>query len=173
MLHELTAILPLGAVYWILQALGAGAGLVLWLEGLASDGSVGSGSVKGIQGQGSEEARADKGQKLVGIVADKLRVWMKEGGERVEKVGKRYGILGFEKVEKSSTTPVSATHDMDSKPAGIGLGSVPGTGSGAERKVLEAIPAAQRSQAADKVASAITAYIIVKVSAHTQSLSQR
>ena len=166
-LHELTAILPLGALYFILQALGAGAGLVLWLESVAGQTGQADGEgsavdsledgVAGSQTRAASRIGREEGQGVGAMVAAKVREWMREGGERVEKVGKRYGILGFDKVVKQpNTVKEDYKHVRDdgaAEPNGL-------AGTDTEQAVQHAVAG---SGAADKVASAITAYVLVKV----------
>ena len=73
--------------------------------------------------------------------------WMEEGSKRVEKVGKRYGILGYEKVDKSAASQIVEVQASD---------------SGAM-----VVQEKRGGEVAEKVASAIAAYVVVKVSAPT------
>lgn len=86
MLHELTAVVPVVGFYYLFSALGAGAGFVTWLASLSDDGEEGK----------DREGGAGSGWK--GVVAG----WYDEGGRRVEKVGRKYGVLGYEKGSDSS-----------------------------------------------------------------------
>ena len=74
-LHEVTAFVPLVAFFFVFQALGAGAGLVAWIASVASQTE--DGGVAWKQWVGG---------------------WYEEGQKRVERVGARYGVLGYEKV---------------------------------------------------------------------------
>ena len=76
----------------------------------------------------------------------KVGKWMEEGSKRVEKVGKRYGILGF---EKGSQGEQESEINQESA-----LGVV--------QEIQERGTA--QSGVAEKVASAIAAYVAVKAS---------
>jgi len=109
-LHELTALVPLIAFFFIFQALGAGAGIVAWVASLSN-------------GRKDEEGWRDW-RGLVGR-------WYEEGQKRVERVGRRYLILGYDKASKMEEGG----------------------------KMLEM----RSATAAEKVADAIAAYVVVKV----------
>ncbi|ORX33534.1 hypothetical protein BD324DRAFT_654120 [Kockovaella imperatae] len=130
-LHELTAILPLFLFWWIFQALGLGAGIVGWLASV-SQGQRPSG-VEGKQGGGDPTWDWRK----------TVEKWMEEGSKRVEKVGKRYGILGYSKTSKET----SKEDSKDPTPMPEDLSVVLDAGS---------------PMVAEKVASAIAAYVAVK-----------
>ncbi|KAL8286691.1 hypothetical protein RQP46_004219 [Phenoliferia psychrophenolica] len=72
-LHELTAILPLGLGFWGLKSLGVGERAVDWA--LAEDAT------------GAEE----------GWGKAEVRKWIGEGEEQAERIGRRYGVLGYDK----------------------------------------------------------------------------
>jgi hypothetical protein len=144
-LHEITAIVPVVILFFIFQALGAGAGIVAWLTSLEEGVE---GTVKEIWEEGGGEAKKrNRGWK--GWVKD----WMAEAEEKAERVGKRYGILGYEKVVKPKKGEVAAN-------AAAGTAGA----SGGEARAVTA------GGAAEKVANAIAAYVVVKVSSlHVQS----
>jgi hypothetical protein len=111
LLHELTAIVPVVSLYYLLQWAGAGAGVVLWLASLSD----------------TKDGGAE------GWWRTKVAAWYTEGSGRVERVGRRYGLLGFEK--------------------GSSVGEGEGEGEGGGEGVVAA-----------KVADAVGAYVLVKVS---------
>lgn len=80
MLHELTALLPLILLFYAFSALGAGSAFLHWLHGVA----------KSATGEEVEEGPYAR-------MAHVVRGWYDEGARRVEKVGRKYGVLGFEK----------------------------------------------------------------------------
>lgn len=160
--------------------------------GDAEGGSTGQGVGAGVSVSeeradvaGSEEgerhgAGAEAGIGVMVVVARKVREWMTEGGERVERVGRRYGILGFDKAVKDSSKGGGYSADAKANcarsdgafggQAGTSTaGSVPAVVSGdvaeAQSTVDEVAQVAggRATGAGDRVASAITAYVIVKV----------
>lgn len=80
-----------------------------------------------------------------------VRGWYEEGEKRVEKIGKKYGILGYDKVDRINTT---------SAPTSQVTSELEGPGSGGK----EMVKSATASKAAEAVANAISAYVVVKVS---------
>jgi hypothetical protein len=101
--------------------------LVGWIAGVTEDDEEGMGGWKGLVGK-----------------------WYVEGERRVERVGKRYGILGYEKTvkgDKDSETMIKEGDDV---------ASVASDANDLEKR-------ARTSGAAEKVADAISAYVIVKV----------
>jgi hypothetical protein len=76
-LHELTAIVPLGIGFFALKRLGVGESLVKW-------------TIEGTQ------------QTEPTWAAGMVRKWVKEGGEQAERIGRRYGTFGFEKETKEA-----------------------------------------------------------------------
>ena len=146
-LHELTAIVPLGLLYWIFAALGTGASVVAWVEGLVPpplEGEESSGSPAGVgeQGGGGEGGEGRGGEGWKGVV----RGWYDEGEKRIARVGRRYGILGYSKDDR-------AGHAEDK--LGGEVGQVGRAGS----------------KAGEKVANALAAYIVVKASRHSPAKS--
>ncbi|KAI9635630.1 uncharacterized protein MKK02DRAFT_44328 [Dioszegia hungarica] len=142
-LHEITAIVPVVILFFIFQALGAGAGIVAWLTSLEEgvEGTVKEMWEEG--GAGGQAVKKSRGWK--GWVKD----WMAEAEEKAERVGKRYGILGYEKVVKPKKGEV----------AGSAAAGTAGASGG--EAVAGAVTA---GGAAEKVANAIAAYVVVKVS---------
>ncbi|KAL7423315.1 hypothetical protein Q5752_002616 [Cryptotrichosporon argae] len=69
-LHELTALVPVLGLFYAFHAAGAGQAIVSWVREAGSEEHGWQGWVKG---------------------------WYDEGERRVEKVGRRYGLLGYEK----------------------------------------------------------------------------
>ena len=124
-LHELTALIPLVALFFVFQALGAGAGIVAWVTGLRTVPAGREGNT--TKGGEINEGRWDW-RNIVGG-------WYDEGEKRVGKVGRSYGVLGYEKDQRSADG-----------------------GDGKE------VAAQTGSSAAGKVADAIASYVAVKVS---------
>ncbi|GMK57762.1 hypothetical protein CspeluHIS016_0405960 [Cutaneotrichosporon spelunceum] len=78
-LHELTALVPLVLVFYLFSALGAGAAFLNYLHAMA---------------------KKTTGEDVAGpwaSMAHVTREWYDEGAARVERVGRRYGLFGFEK----------------------------------------------------------------------------
>ncbi|WVO15660.1 hypothetical protein L204_103320 [Cryptococcus depauperatus] len=119
-LHEITAFLPLIGFYYLFASMGAGAGLVAWISELGSQQTT---------KQKSEESQAE--WKLW------VKDWYDEGTKRVDRMGKKYGILGYEKQE---------TYEHGS------------SGNTAETLMVKS----SSVNAAEKVANAIAAYVLVK-----------
>ncbi|WVQ76644.1 hypothetical protein IAR50_006318 [Cryptococcus sp. DSM 104548] len=109
-LHELTAILPVVGFYYLFASFGVGAGLVAWVSEV-----------------GHEEEQG--GWKRW------VKDWYEEGVARVDRVGRKYGVLGYEKQEhKAEETGQVAVDTVN-------------TGG---------------AKAAEKVADAVAAYVLVK-----------
>lgn len=108
LLHEVTAIVPFIGVFYTSRALGIGETVV-------------SSVVKSTEGND-------------GYAHAQVRQWMTEGEQMAERVGRRYGIFGFEKRSKP---------DHDSS--------------------VEDIPPAASSHIAGEIANVIVAYGVVKV----------
>jgi hypothetical protein len=107
-LHEVTAIVPFIGVFYASRALGIGESVVSSVVKSTEDGD--------------------------GWTQVKARQWMTEGEQMAERVGRRYGIFGFEKKSKS---------DHGSS--------------------VDDIPLAPSSHIAGEVANVIVAYGVVKV----------
>ncbi|GAA6018844.1 hypothetical protein JCM10207_000259 [Rhodosporidiobolus poonsookiae] len=82
-LHELTALVPLAALFAAFSALGLGGGIVGWAVDEA-DGARALG-----EGQG-ETGWADSWRGTV-------RGWLQESEDKAERVGRRYGLFGWAK----------------------------------------------------------------------------
>ncbi|EPQ30172.1 uncharacterized protein PFL1_02288 [Pseudozyma flocculosa PF-1] len=80
LMHELTAIVPLVLLFYLLSALGAGEATLNWLQGGEEKDSGGDGSV--------QEA---------GLVAGYIRAWIDEGMVRAERYGRKMGFFGFDR----------------------------------------------------------------------------
>ncbi|WWD00156.1 hypothetical protein V866_007064 [Kwoniella sp. B9012] len=123
-LHEITAILPIFLIYWIFSTLGVGLGMVRWIMDVGHE-------------EGSTQAQIQEGEdKSVVLVRRWIRDWYVEGENRIGKIGKRYGIFGYEKGDKDSKEGEENTDVLVQSGAGSG--------------------------AATKVADAIAAYVVVK-----------
>lgn len=83
-LHELTALVPLVVLFYLFSALGAGSAFLHWLHSIA----------KTATGEEVEEGP-------FASAAHVVRGWYDEGARRVERVGRRYGLFGFEKGSKA------------------------------------------------------------------------
>jgi hypothetical protein len=129
---------PVVILFFVFQALGAGAGLVAWMSELGGEAEAAL-----IEGTdiGMEKRKGWKAR---------LKGWMVEAEEKAERVGRRYGVLGYEKTVRGGKAdlPVVATADEP------GLATVAVQG--------------QTGGAAEKVANAIAAYVVVKVSILTE-----
>lgn len=66
-----------------------------------------------------------------------VRDWYQEGAKRVDKIGSKYGVLGYEKQNSHEDGAAGPMQDLTVKRAGAG--------------------------AAEKVANAVAAYVLVKV----------
>ncbi|TCD66673.1 hypothetical protein EIP91_001091 [Steccherinum ochraceum] len=103
-LHELTALLPIAGFFFGARALGIGDSVV---NALASPSQAGGGNEVGEEGVGA-------------WVREKGRTWVDEGEKWAERVGRRYGVFGFEKrtqgraadVESSNHSTGEARRDM-------------------------------------------------------------
>ncbi|KAG7563055.1 hypothetical protein FFLO_01487 [Filobasidium floriforme] len=73
-LHELTAILPLLALFFAFQAFGVGGTIIKWASRQEDGDDLGLGSY--------------------------IREWLEEGQKRVDKVARRYGLFGYERGSK-------------------------------------------------------------------------
>jgi hypothetical protein len=75
-LHELTAIVPLIALFFAFQAFGVGASVIQWTSRQEDADDLGFGYY--------------------------IRDWLREGQQKVDKVARRYGFFGYEKGSKAS-----------------------------------------------------------------------
>ncbi|GAA5998747.1 uncharacterized protein JCM10292_007203 [Rhodotorula paludigena] len=79
-LHELTALVPLVALFALFHALGLGTGLVQWILEHSEDGR--------------DEAAGTKDR---GGWRDTVRTWLREAEDKTERIGRRYGWFGWDK----------------------------------------------------------------------------
>lgn len=84
LLHELTAIVPLVGVFYASRALGVGESIV---DTVIKDTDTVSISKYGVEYE----------QSVVVWSKQKVRSWVKEGDRWAAKVGRRYGVFGYEK----------------------------------------------------------------------------
>ncbi|WWD21929.1 hypothetical protein CI109_106417 [Kwoniella shandongensis] len=177
-LHEITAFVPLIAVYYLFAALGLGAGLTAWIERESGEHGHGHGRTRENGGEVGERGEAE----VVGGWKKVLGGWYKEGEKRVEKVGKKYGILGYDKVERTPITNTNTTTTTgaiaqevveESKEvaelSAVGVDITPTSSrAGVESGKGQVVPTKANgggstgSKAAEKVANAIAAYVVVK-----------
>lgn len=75
-LHELTAIVPLIALFFAFQAFGIGGTIIKWASRQEDGDDLGLGAY--------------------------IRDWLEEGQKRVDKVARRYGLFGYEKGSKAA-----------------------------------------------------------------------
>ncbi|GAA5903741.1 uncharacterized protein JCM6883_005099 [Sporobolomyces salmoneus] len=88
-LHELTAIVPLGLLFGTFHYLGLGAGIVGWTLAESESTSTTPSQQAAEEGNWSAE-----GARM------KVREWIREGEEKAERIGRRYGWFGWEKESK-------------------------------------------------------------------------
>lgn len=141
-LHEITAVLPVVLLFWVFQALGAGASLVAWLADETE--------------QSTEAPRGSWDWRAI------AHGWIIEGEKKVEGVGRRYGILGYEKRVKGE--PAETESQTRSNQEELSAGQMTVEDDPAARVVREA----KQGGAAASVANAIAAYVVVKVSHSAQ-----
>ncbi|KAI5475937.1 hypothetical protein MNV49_000712 [Pseudohyphozyma bogoriensis] len=79
-IHELTAIVPLGVGFWGLKTLGVGEKAVEYILDDEKGGVL-------VEREGGEETWLKRGAKR----------WVVEGEKRAEGIGRRYGLFGYEK----------------------------------------------------------------------------
>jgi len=125
-LHELTAIVPLIALFFAFQAFEVGGSIIKWASRQEDGDDLGLGAY--------------------------IRDWLEEGQRRVDKVARRYGLFGYEKGSKAT-----AEEDRISS----------------EEEALLIAAAARQSTAAAGIASAVAAYVVVKVGTHIRHLVSR
>ncbi|GAA6007792.1 hypothetical protein JCM11491_003965 [Sporobolomyces phaffii] len=87
-LHELTAIVPLSVLFGAFHYLGLGAGIVAWTLAESESDST---APTGVQHGGTWSA---EGARI------KVREWIREGEDKAERVGRRYGWFGWDKESK-------------------------------------------------------------------------
>ncbi|WWC59037.1 uncharacterized protein I303_101583 [Kwoniella dejecticola CBS 10117] len=156
-LHEITAVVPVILIYWIFSSLGIGLSLVNLIlvigqgEGEAEGEQTSPNSLSEVQVQvesnapfGSEHGENGNGRSWTW--RHWVREWYFEGERKIERVGKRYGILGYERASPSdsSSDAMGRPSDGTTFPQEGDARALSGTG------------------AATKVADAIAAYVIVK-----------
>lgn len=124
-LHEVTAVLPVLVIFFGFKSAGVGEGLVGW--------ATETGEVSAGAGEGGEEWGRRK-----------VRRWVQEGEETAESVGRRYGVLGYEKESREEKLKRREAEAMDDYVAE----------GGATRGV----------KIGGDVANLVGAYIVVKVS---------
>ncbi|TXT13370.1 hypothetical protein VHUM_00737 [Vanrija humicola] len=98
-LHELTAVLPVVLLYYVFSALGAGAAVVAWLAG--DKDAAAHWAAEGREGASG----TDDGERTW---THKVHEWYREGLGRAERVGRRYGLLGYDKGSKGDGTSAGA-----------------------------------------------------------------
>ncbi|EIN06571.1 hypothetical protein PUNSTDRAFT_90226 [Punctularia strigosozonata HHB-11173 SS5] len=99
-LHELTAILPIAGFFYGARAFGVGDRLADPLRRLESE----AGHARDAQISGGTEVKG--AEVAVGDWAtEKTREWVHDGGMWAERVGRRYGLFGFEKGSKPGEGP--------------------------------------------------------------------
>ena len=120
-LHELTAIVPLAGFFFGARALGVGESVV---------------NVIANSGQGSADGPS-------GWMREKGREWVDEGERWAERVGRRYGVFGYEKRDRSRAVAV---------------------GDGDNNQIeLRRQPGEMSTKVAGDVANAVVAYALTKV----------
>lgn len=130
--------LPVVGLYFIFDALGAGQSLVRWIRGVTT---VETESRPNSDADGQALAEPHARSNVPGGMSwdwrESVQGWYEEGEKRVERVGRRYGFWGFEKGSKrADANDKSAVMEMEGK----------------------------TSRAAEGIANAISAYVVVKVS---------
>ncbi|WVF70212.1 hypothetical protein IAT40_005001 [Kwoniella sp. CBS 6097] len=135
-LHEFSAIVPIVAIYWIFAYLGIGAGFVRWIYDVSHDRDVDRTGNIDHRVSGTRGVQEESKWKAM------VREWYEEGEKRVERVGKKYGILGYKKKDPQ--------------------GQVEKDNVGNDQAALVRTDLSSESGAAGKVADAIAAYVVVK-----------
>lgn len=150
-LHEITAVLPVVLLFWIFQALGAGASLVAWLADETD--------------QSTEAPRGSWDWRAI------AHGWVVEGEKKAEGVGRRYGILGYEKRVKGEPAGQSSEGEpvVSPKQEGVRAEEVTTMDDPAARVARKA----KEGGAAAGLANAIAAYVVVKVSHAPTQMGQR
>ena len=99
-LHELTAIVPVVGFFFGARALGVGEGVV---RALAPPPGV------------DAEAAGVAAHIRDSWAGARMREWMVEGEVRAERVGRRYGLFGFEKGRDRKSTRLNSSHSGESR----------------------------------------------------------
>lgn len=143
-LHEITAVVPVVFLYFLFYSLGLGTGLIAWITGTAGHTS--------STLDASSTERPDDGERSTGARwtdwRGTLGRWIEEGDRKFERVGKRYGIFGYDKHDKSA-----------SEGGGGGDG-----GSDTDGVVVVTEDAVKQHRISANLASFTAAYVVVKVS---------
>ncbi|WWC87314.1 uncharacterized protein L201_002203 [Kwoniella dendrophila CBS 6074] len=146
-LHEITAILPVLLIYWIFTSLGLGLSLVNYVLNI---------------GQTDENDQSEnQGSNNNYALRKWIRDWYIEGETKIEKVGKRYGIFGYEKIIKSNTNNNQQNYkDIEQMNEKINneLQHIVTTST----TTTTTTTTGTSTGAATKVADAIAAYVVVK-----------
>ncbi|KAI0753488.1 hypothetical protein C8Q80DRAFT_1267879 [Daedaleopsis nitida] len=100
-LHELTAILPVGGFFFGARALGVGEGIVGALAPRPGAETASTGITTQVRDS---------------WMGERFREWMVEGEARAERVGRRYGWFGFEKGSRpvALSPEEQSTHGQES-----------------------------------------------------------
>lgn len=139
-LHELTAVVPLALGFLGLRQLGVGDGVTDWILAEA----VQAVPLSGASGAEPREGGAAlTGAGAVGWLRGKLRTWVVAGEDQAERVGRRYGVLGYDKETTEERTARKEQH----KQGGLRV----------EKK--------EPRRVGGDVANFLVAYVAVKVSA--------
>ncbi|KAK1926619.1 hypothetical protein DB88DRAFT_174519 [Papiliotrema laurentii] len=144
-LHEITAIVPVVLLFWLFQWLGLGLGLVSWIKGVG-------------EGEGERE-----GEEEGGGVRGLVRGWYDEAEGKVERVGKRYGILGYTKMVRDEHG--QQTRHGDDGPSAQRVGETAQGGESGNRgdtQVTKESTHVQGVVLGEAVADAIASYVVVK-----------
>lgn len=97
-LHELTAVVPLFAGFWACRLLGVGASLVGWAIAESETGE--------------EPSWAQR----------KVKTWVGQGENQAERLGRRYGVFGFEKETREERQSRRAAND-DTQDVAMSVGT--------------------------------------------------
>ncbi len=159
LLHELTALIPLGTLFWAFGAAGVGGGVVEWAAGRAERGTN-----EDDLGTAAQEGQIadDEATGLSGWTRALVRRWLAEGEQRVDRVAARYGIFGRKKGEHSEVLE----HAGEEGEQGDAVEVAHGVAADAAAEAAageEPGQAASTSKAAAGIANALAAYIVVKV----------
>jgi hypothetical protein len=156
-LHEITAFVPLVAVFYGLKAVGGGRSVVRgfvrvedWVRGRESVEEEGEGQLESLSAE-ERDQRAKEAAALKGVAEEKrvtrerargwVEGWLAEGEKKVERFGQKYGVFGYVKRSHVGVQWLE-TQAWDEQQAKIKAGY----------------------DVAGDVANALGAYLIVKVS---------